>query len=60
MLNLLAFAQGCHAAAEIYRARNNDVAALYTAMGQDLIAKAIETFGTMMAIGIAQLGVTRH
>ena len=60
MLNLLAFAQGCHAAADVYRARNNDVAALYTAMGQDLITKAMLAFAGMMAVGIAQLGVTRH
>lgn len=60
MLNLLAYAKGCHAAAAVYRARNNDVAALYAAMGQDLIAKAMQAFAKMMAVGIAHLGVTRH
>lgn len=60
MLNLLAFAQGCHAAAEVYRYLNNDVADLYSAMGQDMIVRAMDMFPALMAVGIAQLGVTKH
>ena len=60
LLELLAFAYGCHAAAKVYRAQNHRLADLYTAMGQDLIAKAMHMFAVMMAIAFAQLDVTRH
>jgi hypothetical protein len=60
MLNLLAFAQGCHAAAEVYRNRNSEAADLYFSLGQDLIVRAMDMFAVLMAVGIAQLGVTKH
>jgi hypothetical protein len=60
MLNLIAFAQGCHAAAKVYRNRNSEAADLYFSLGQDLIVRAMDMFAVLMAVGIAQMGVTKH
>ncbi|MER9200486.1 hypothetical protein NKH74_14865 [Mesorhizobium sp. M0933] len=61
LFNFIAFSQGCHALAETYRERgDHDSAGLYHAMGQDLLSKAADALGDLMAIGIQQAGMVRH
>ena len=60
LLEVLAFAHGCFAAAEIYRAQDDTLADLYTSMGQDLIVKAMHMFTVLMVLGLAHLNVPRN
>ncbi|RUV07440.1 hypothetical protein EOA79_04545 [Mesorhizobium sp. M1A.F.Ca.IN.020.03.2.1] len=61
LFNFMAFAVGCHAAAEEYRLQGQaDLAGLYHAMGQDLLTKAMLTFGLQLAAGLDFAGIVRH
>lgn len=61
LLLLITYARGCHEAAEVFRHNGNDpLAGLMRAMGQDLLGKAMDAYGELVAIGIAASGTTRH
>ncbi|MER8831525.1 hypothetical protein [Mesorhizobium sp. M0909] len=61
LFNFIAYGQGCHALAEACRQRGDHTSAgLYHAMGQDLLSKAADALGDLMAIGIQQAGMVRH
>jgi hypothetical protein len=54
LFDFIAFAQGCHAAAEVLREKDDPQAGLYFAMGQDLLTKAAEAYA-VLAADIARL-----
>ncbi|MER9755401.1 hypothetical protein NKJ46_18425 [Mesorhizobium sp. M0166] len=61
LFNFIAYGQGCHALAEAYRERGDiSNAGFFHAMGQDLLSKAADALGDLMAIGIQQAGMVRH
>jgi hypothetical protein len=61
LINLIAYAGAAFAVAEIYRADgNDDQADMLHAMGQDMLAQALETLGVFMASVINMSGTTRH
>lgn len=61
LLLLITYARGCHEAAEVFCCNGKDsLASLMHAMGQDLLGKAMDTYGELVAIGIAASGTTRH
>jgi hypothetical protein len=50
LFDFIAFAQACHAAADVMRKHGNlDQAGLYFAMGQDLLTKAAEAYSALVA-----------
>lgn len=50
LFDFIAFAQACHAAADAMRKHGDlDQAGLYFALGQDLLTKAAEAFGALVA-----------
>jgi hypothetical protein len=61
LLNLIAYAGAAFAVCKVYRAHgNDDQANLLHAMGQDLLAQALDTLGVFMAMGIQFNGLQVH
>ncbi|MER9159086.1 hypothetical protein [Mesorhizobium sp. M0778] len=61
LFNFIAYGHGCHALADACRERGDiSNAGFFHAMGQDLLSKAADALGDLMAIGIQQTGVVRH
>jgi hypothetical protein len=61
LINFIAYAGAAFAVAEVYRADgNDDQADMFHAMGQDLLAYALETLGAFIAIGIRTNGIQVH
>ncbi|RWE99970.1 hypothetical protein [Mesorhizobium sp.] len=61
LFNFIAYGHGCHALAEAFRERGDiSNAGFFHAMGQDLLSKAANALGDLMAIGIQQAGMARH
>jgi hypothetical protein len=61
LINFIAYAGAAFAVSEFYRAEGNgDQADMFHAMGQDLLAHALETLGAFIAIGIQTNGIQVH
>jgi hypothetical protein len=61
LINLIAYAGAAFAVSEVYRSDgNDDQAGLFHVMGQDMLAKAAETVGAFIAIGIRANGLQVH
>ena len=61
LINLIAYASAAFAVAEIYRSDgNDDQADMLHAMGQDMLAHALDTLGAFIAIGIRTNGIQAH
>ena len=62
LLDLLVLARGCQEAAFHLQERSDpqNIAGLYHAMGQDMIAKAIDILGAAVGAGLTECGVSRH
>jgi hypothetical protein len=61
LINLIAYAGAAFAVAEVYRADGNgNQADMFHAMGQDMLAQALDTLGAFIAIGIQTNGIQVH
>ena len=61
LINFIAYAGAAFAVSQIYRADgDDDQADMFHAMGQDLLAHALETLGAFIAIGIQTNGIQVH
>lgn len=61
LINFIAYAGAAFAVSQIYRTDgNDDQADMLHAMGQDMLAQALETLGAFIAIGIQTNGIPVH
>ena len=61
LVDFLAYAGAAFAAGNLYHSRGDaDAAGLYQAIGQDLLAMALEMIGMCMAAGVSCGGISVH